>query len=176
MDEETHFHTPIELEEALETITAEDLISLKQFARFKLVFNIVPYDEEDLLMEALRRSLDGSRRWNKNLTIRQHLIGVMRSISGDYRRGNTVTEEINDRISSGSNIGLDSGVATEQVVKAMFSWYQEDDHETTILCDMLEGLSRAETVSSSDITEKEYNAARKRIVREMIRRRERGEF
>jgi hypothetical protein len=46
-------------------------------------------DEEDLLQEAITATLDGTRRgdgrrWNKNVSFFQHLVGAMRSISSHW--------------------------------------------------------------------------------------------
>ncbi len=46
----------------------------------------VPHDHEDLLAEAVTRTLAGERGWRRGVDFVHHLIQVMRSIASDWRR------------------------------------------------------------------------------------------
>lgn len=46
----------------------------------------VPHDHEDLLSEAVTRTLSGERGWRRGMAFVPHLIQVMRSIASDWRR------------------------------------------------------------------------------------------
>jgi DNA-directed RNA polymerase specialized sigma24 family protein len=75
---------PDEISEVIESLTAEQLLKLEKFARWRirgLGRANDGRDHEDLMQEAITSTLAGHRRWNKSVSFEQHLIGAMRSIS-----------------------------------------------------------------------------------------------
>jgi DNA-directed RNA polymerase specialized sigma24 family protein len=73
---------------ALSALTDEQLLKLRNFARFRingLGQKSGGRDYEDLLGEAVKRTLAGDRRWNKSVGFFQHLRGAMRSTSTHWK-------------------------------------------------------------------------------------------
>lgn len=72
-----------EAREAIESLTDADYAKLmliaRGFRKARLRGNTV--EPEDLLQEAFAKTLDGTRAWNKSVSILKHLVGVMRSDS-----------------------------------------------------------------------------------------------
>lgn len=81
------------IEIAIERLSDADWYRLRQAARI-LAWKVPAMDGEELLFEALERTLDDRRRWNQaGVEFVGHLIGAMRSIASHEasRRGlNTV--------------------------------------------------------------------------------------
>ena len=77
------------IETAIESLSDADWYRLRQVARI-LAWKVPTMDGEELLFEALERTLDDRRRWNRaEVEFVGHLIGVMRSIASHEasRRG-----------------------------------------------------------------------------------------
>lgn len=77
------------IEIAIERLSDADWYRLRQVARI-LAWKVPKMDGEELLFEALERTLDDRRRWNQAaVEFVGHLIGVMRSIASheSSRRG-----------------------------------------------------------------------------------------
>lgn len=76
--------TPQEARHAIESLGPSDYAKLvliaRSFARTRLQGTVV--EPVDLLHDAIVKTLDGRRRWNKNVTIIKHLDRIMESDSG----------------------------------------------------------------------------------------------
>lgn len=70
---------------AYERLSTADLVRLRAYAelRVRIAGRAALGDREDLLNEALTRTLDGRRQWKKDISLTIFLIGVMRSISSN---------------------------------------------------------------------------------------------
>ncbi|CAA0113986.1 Uncharacterised protein [Halioglobus japonicus] len=181
---EDEFHTLVEVEEAIYSLTPVEIIGLKQFAHARLVFCSSELSADELISEAVARSLEETRRWNLNLTIVQHLIGVMRSLAGDQRRtsqaktdrlaGDVVCQQmvtIEDR-----SVDFTEIVHGQALLSVIFNAFHDDGHSMKVLEGMLEGETRQEIMSKSRLSEQEYGAARKRITRKMVQMRDGGQI
>ena len=76
-----------EIRAAIESLTAEELLRIRQFAvwRLRALGNNGGRDHEDLLQEAVVRTVAGDRHWNeRGVSFPHHLIGAMRSISSHW--------------------------------------------------------------------------------------------
>jgi hypothetical protein len=77
------------IEHAIERLSVADWVRLRQVARI-LAWKVPAMEGEELLFEALERTLDDRRRWNRAaIDFVGHLIGAMRSIASHEatRRG-----------------------------------------------------------------------------------------
>ncbi|MFK5949118.1 MAG: hypothetical protein QM500_10175 [Methylococcales bacterium] len=175
------FHALTDSESAIAELNQSDVIKLRLYARAKLVFNSRELSEDELISEALARTLKGDRRWNTNLTIVQHLIGTMKSIASDQRRTKSAEVEVligEDQASyevetnSDPTILIDNQVAVETIFKT----FQSDNESLIVLKGLLAGEKRSETISKTSLSDLNYGAARKRITRKVLMMRERGQI
>src|SRR5262245_59043354 len=75
------FASPLEAQEAIRALSKADLAKLMVIARF---FAQLPsirsvLDAKDLLHDAILKTVDGTRRWNRRVSIVRHLDRVMES-------------------------------------------------------------------------------------------------
>ncbi len=78
------YATEAEITDALKSLSPTDMSKVEQFASFRawaLAGRGLSVDGEDLLHEAMERTLSGKRRWSKRVEFVDHLIGAVRSIS-----------------------------------------------------------------------------------------------
>ncbi len=82
--------TEEEIEAAIEDLTDEELLRLRQYARSRinaLKRRALGRDDADLLQQAITDTLSGERRWNKEaVDFSGHLTGAMRSIAWKWRK------------------------------------------------------------------------------------------
>lgn len=172
------FNTLEMAEKAIGSMTASDIIKLKQFARAVLVISPTELNEDELLNESLLRTLEGDRSWNSKLNIVQHLIGVMKSIASDQRRSKSAKVEVfsEDLSDTEHNVCLmDKAVNSatqiiqyEQFLEVLFKTFQGDKHSLLLIEGFIEGYKRNEIMELNKLTENEYGSARKRITRKLI--------
>lgn len=78
------YATEAEVTDALKSLSSAELARLEKFAGLRawalagLGLNV---EGDDLLNEAVKRTLGGSRRWSKRVNLVEHLLGAIRSIS-----------------------------------------------------------------------------------------------
>src|SRR6185295_3025806 len=81
---EQQFATQLEAREAIEQLKNEDhaklMLIARGFARTRLRGTAV--SPSDLLQDAIAKTLDGRRRWNRRVTIIKHLDRIMESDAG----------------------------------------------------------------------------------------------
>ena len=181
------FHSLTESESAISRLEQADVIKLRQYARARLVFNSRELSEDELINEALSRTLEGERRWNVKLTILQHLIGTMKSIAGDQRRTKSSDTEVlmadlehsdNQIIEfeTGERIDNTALIDNQVAVETIFKTFKNDSDSFIVLKALLAGEKRSETISKTSLSGKNYGAARKRITRKVLQMRERGQI
>lgn len=181
---ENEFHSLAEVEKAIAGLAPTEVVQLRRFARARLVFCSRELSEDELISEALARSLEDRRQWNRKLNIVQHLIGVMRSIAGDQRRTRQAKSELlsedvvcpAELVIDDDTVEITDVLDTEAVLSVIFSTFQDDGHSMMILEGLLEGEKRQKVMSKSGMSEKEYGAARKRITRKMTQMRDEGQI
>jgi hypothetical protein len=75
------------LEEEIRQLTPAQLVSLKEYARWRMTWlgpRAAGRDHEDLISEAVSATLAGERARREGIALYQHLIGAMRSISSKW--------------------------------------------------------------------------------------------
>ena len=178
------FYSLVDAESAISGLEPDDLIKLRLFARSKLVFKSLELTEDELISEALTRTLEGARRWNKDLGILEHLIGTMRSIATDQRRTKQVKAEIlTEDVESQTENALETVypdasalLESEQSISIIFKAFEEDNHAAVLIQGLFDGEKRRETLARTRMSEKEYGAARKRIFRKLVQMQEKGQI
>jgi RNA polymerase sigma-70 factor (ECF subfamily) len=158
---------------AMNLVSKMDLLRLKAIAR--LHARGLPPDVgwDDLLQEAMTRVLTGARRAPAGVPIVAFLAGIMRSLSSEHWRRVRRT-----RGSSGSPQDLEPldqvpgperQLCARQQLAAIRGLFADDPVALQIIAGMGEGLAAEQICAAAGISRKEYDAARKRMRRRLLR-------
>jgi DNA-directed RNA polymerase specialized sigma24 family protein len=173
---------PAETALALDTIGETDLLRLKTIAR--LYARGLPPDVawDDLLQEALTRVLTGARRQPEGVTTVAFLAGIMRSLKAEHWRrtlggsGRHDTLGI-DRESDYSREvafpdpapGPERLLGARQELAAIERLFADDRVALKIIGGLGEGLSAEQIRNATGISRIEYESARRRMRRVLLR-------
>ncbi len=167
---------------ALKLVTDCDLLRLKVIAR--LHGRSLPPDVSwaDLLQEALARVLDGSRAIPPDVPPVAFLAGVMRSIKAEHwRRRRRATEEQPALASEYQVVAAESVDACDpqpdperwliaaQQLQAIGTLFAQDPVALQIIAGLGDGLTAEEIRRALGMTKTDYDSARKRMRRALIR-------
>jgi len=165
--------TPAERALSLRLVTETDLLRLKSIAR--LHARGLPPDVSwaDLLQEAFRRVLDGSRHQPPGLGLVLFLAGVMRSIRTEVWRQAQRNRRRLQKLEADSdavvNLPADRSVIALQEIAHINSLFDHDVVARRIIAALGEGLSALEIRIACELSKTEYESARKRIRRVLLR-------
>jgi RNA polymerase sigma factor (sigma-70 family) len=136
-------------------------------------------DVDDLVNEALRRVLDGCRKWPKDVAFMAFLFQTMRSIASEWWKRNR--REVPDSQIGTSDDGEDDdsylerqpaagGGPEDAAVFAKFAdaveeMFANDDDVMAVIIGRVEGLSAAETREKFEMTVTAFETAQKRLRR-----------
>lgn len=142
-------------------------------------------DPEDLLHEALARSIDGTRAWPLHVPLTVFLANAMKSIAhADRRRSaSRLTNSENDECHLGHQLhrpGLDAVPSAEDMaieaqesaaarvrVEAFQSALRDDSTASSVLLEWISGRSPEQIMRSLALSKGQYVAARRRIARKV---------
>lgn len=164
---------------ALERLSDDDIRKLRRYAAFKSLARqgaVAYWDAEDLLQDAIARTLAGSRNWNEEkVEFVVHLIGTMRSIASQFRedaereflhRQEEQYKSIGSVSADSQPIGGGGRSHRSQHTLELIRLRLEADKVALPIFDRLrEGYTPAEIQELLGINQSIYNAARKRIYR-----------
>jgi DNA-directed RNA polymerase specialized sigma24 family protein len=168
---------------ALDFVSELDLLRLKTIAR--LHARALPPDVgwEDLLQEAITRVLVGSRRPPEGISMVGFLAGVMRSLKSDHWRRarsggcNPTTvlrldqpqESYREIDLLDPSIDLERALMAQQAVEAIYTLFLNDPLAQQIITGLAEGLSAEQIRSAQGISTTDYDSARRRMRRRLLR-------
>lgn len=179
------YATVQELFAAFSSLSNSDLIALRKAASYRL--SGTQYSEPaDLIHEALARCVDGRRHWPKEVPFTVFLANVMKSIvSADRNLFSTryVTlastletpvcmDPLGD-LSPAAPSAEDDYIAMEDhrlaqaQIENLKMAFSNDPTALAVLSSWLQGLSGKEIISTYSLSEKDYDAARKRVARKV---------
>jgi len=173
---------PAETALALNLIGEMDLLRLKAIAR--LHARGLPPDVgwEDLLQEAFTRVLVGSRVLPEGVTMVAFIAGVMRSLRTDHWRrvlaGPGSAKALrNDRAAGKSHDvevrdpapGPERSLSARQELAAIQQLFAADPVVLQIIAGLGEGLEAEQIRASAKVSRKDYDSARKRMRRALLR-------
>ena len=134
-------------------------------------------DPDDLLQEAIYRTLRGSRRWRRSVTIIKHLVRTMESISWEALRAKKTqprtwakdtVEEIDPGDRPHESSVLDVALARDEMAQ-LESRFEHDQEALDVLrCRSIE-LSPSETCARLSMERSRYNTVNKRIWRKLTK-------
>jgi len=179
---------------AIESLTPEELLRIRAFAIWRmrgLGRRSHGKDHEDLMQEAVTRTIGGERRWNATgVSFAAHLLGAMRSISNhwageggddpalfaeldelaaDGRRRNPV-----DRIAA-DDPGPEAQLAIKQDLEAVERLFAADAAALRVIACLRRGLSGPAVQEAIGCSKTEYETIMKRIRRRLRGAEPRGE-
>jgi CheY-like chemotaxis protein len=178
----------IEVDRAIEALTASELLRLQKFADYRvrgLGRAARGRTGEDLLSEAQLRTLVGAeaagqgRHWNKSVDFFRHLRGAIESISNCWKRQfkenepSLISELVIhdaegqehsplDNAASG-NAAADQLLSEKEEEYRVLMTFKDDAEATQVLQGLLDGLKKKEIMPRYGLDEKKYAAVVKRI-------------
>jgi RNA polymerase sigma-70 factor (ECF subfamily) len=165
--------SPADMALALKLVGETDLLRLKTIAR--LHSRGLPPDVswEDLLQEAFARVLTGSRRHPEGVTAIAFLAGVMRSLKADHwrRASKGLSYEPTDRNVEPWDPAPDPerSLNALQELAAIDRLFAADSVALQIIAGLGEGLSAEQIRLATSISKTDYDSARKRMRRILLR-------
>lgn len=174
---DNNFATIEEVQTALAALSKADLLRLGKLARYH-IRGIPTIEPHDLLNEAIVSLLQGgkkgeTRQWPKSTNFLTFLANVMKSIASSHRRQhgrligkNTPWEEVEDSLSEESHENaIIKFFEIEQELALIRSLFKDDKEAISILELIFDDTKKIEIMKKTGLTEKRYDAARKRIRR-----------
>ncbi len=179
--------TPAEQALALDMVTQMDLLRLKSIARLRARGLPADVGWEDLLQEAFARVLAGTRRRPEGLPVVAFLAGVMRSLRAEYlrhrrpggeRHDSTGIEEHLDPSSEAASRRMEFrdtasdpalAVGALQEIAAIERLFAGDAVALCIIEGLGQGLDAEQIRTAAGILPVDYDSARKRIRRVLLR-------
>jgi hypothetical protein len=160
------------IESAIEGLGDPDWYRLRQVARI-LAWKVASMDGEELLFEALERTLDERRRWNPSaVDFVGHLIGVMRSIaSHEAERRGMNTVGLTSSMDLVAPEDLESTVSAEQQIRRLRAHFGEQDDSAALqVLDAMElGCDGGTIRAQLDLTQTQLETIVRRIRRSALR-------
>lgn len=166
---------------ALDALTPEDLLRLRQLAKLRSTALVV-MGWEDLLNEAIRRVLEGARLWPKAVPFIAFMVQTMRSIASEERREQqthaTVAEA--DLVGAdGTPLSLDQlssnevdpprETAARQLLGRIESLFTGDQAALAVLRGFALGLTPEEIQEAGSLSTTQYATTQRRIRRALAR-------
>ncbi len=174
--------TPAQTALALNLVTEIELLRLKTIARLRARGLPPDVGWEDLLQEAFTRVIVGSRRCPEGVTMIAFLAGIMRSLRAEHwRRVQTRSSghqevRIDQEGQSRKEVELsDPSPSPERALMAreelnrIERLFVDDAVALRIIAGLIEGLSAERIRAEAALTKTEYNSARRRIRRALLR-------
>jgi RNA polymerase sigma-70 factor (ECF subfamily) len=154
---------------AIRALSDADLVRLRALARLR-TRGLPGLDWSDLLNEAIMRALDGSRRWPRDVPLPVFLAGIMRSIEHDHRRRTAQERAWRDGPEpEAATADPLEAVAAAQALGAILALFREDETVLRIVEGLAWGRTAAEIRALHGLSGTEYDSARKRLRRALLR-------
>ena len=168
-----HQPSPAERALALKLVTDLDLLRLKTIARMHARRLPPDVSWSDLLQETLARVLSGRRQIPENVNRVAFLAGVMRSIRSEFWRRaylEGVTSALHLAGLPEEALDPERVLAALQELAEIQDLFSADPHVLNIIEGLGEGLSAEQIRHRFHLSQAEYDAARKRMRRTLLRR------
>ena len=161
---------------AIAELSEGDLLRLKVLARLRARGLPGGIAWTDLLHETVVRALSGARRWPPDVPLMAFLAGIMRSVCSEHWRRAQRERQILVAAEAGDDMADNSPaadperlVAAAEALSAIYRRFAEDATVLKIMTGLAEGLSAREIRHRHGLTETEYDSARKRLRRAVLR-------
>lgn len=179
--------TEDEIREAIVSLTEVDLVRLERFAFWRIQMiggTTYGHDAKDLLYEAIVRTLDGRRTWNRvAVDFKGHLIGVIRSVCSEWKE-KSKTEKHKELLFESDLVGIldcnttdplrsltppprrpEDILEAQDSVAAVRKFFQDDKLVLEIIDGLEEGMAGPDIRQVLGISQKELETAKRRLHR-----------
>ncbi|MDM8181017.1 hypothetical protein [Marinobacter salarius] len=168
-----------EVRAKLSCLSKADILRLKRIAEYQAM-KLRNGDCEDLLAEGLNRVISGARRWPRGLGTIPFMTNVFASIVsttakhavfvGRYEVDTEVDQSGNveaaqDEVIRGNQTDPVEEIFAHQVLEELATQLGDDPDALAVAMALGEGLTAIETQSQFRLSQKQYDAARKRLRR-----------
>lgn len=174
--------TPAQTALALELVDQMDLLRLKSIARLYVRGLPPEIAWDDLLQEALTRVISGSRRRPEGVTTVAFVAGILRSLRAEYWRrvtresgghGKLRIDHENDESLAldlpDPAAGPERALSARQELDAIKQLFAADPVALKIIDGLGEGLSADQIRRSTGLSKTDYDSARRRMRRILLR-------
>ena len=161
---------------AIEELSDTDYVKLmliaRGFVRKRLRDNLL--DANDLLHDAVLKTLEGQRRWNRQVTIVQHLDRVMESDSGHEaeRRRARASRPLPENAAepAGREASPENRMLIRDELREALADFAEDRMAMDLIQLKARGYSSSEIQRELGMDKRQYDTTSKRIRRRVARR------
>lgn len=154
---------------ALSALPEEELLRLRAIARLRARSLPGGVSWSDLLHEAVLRALAGARQWPPDVSLVAFLAGVMRSLCDEqwrrHRRRNTMAA-LTDATAADDP---ERAYAAAEALAAIHRLFASDEAATKVITGLINGMRAEDIRSRYGLTDVDYDTARRRIRRTMLR-------
>jgi RNA polymerase sigma-70 factor (ECF subfamily) len=170
---------------AIQSLSEGDLLRLKALARLR-ARSLPGIEWADVLNETIMRALSGTRRWPPGVPIISFLAWSMRSICDEFWRRTRRERRVivgaegtsatwpPDQADEAPDTDPERTAAAVQMLAVLDALFAEDEIALKIITGLEDGLSAAEIRLRYGLSETEYDSARKRMRRTLLRHNLRG--
>ena len=175
------YASPEEAAEGIAHLSSKDKATLLKLSRSYWADRMsgphAASDPDDLLQEAIVRTLQGTRRWRRSVTIVKHLIRAMESISWEALRARIAqphawavdtVEEIDPGDRSDESMVVDVLLAREELTQIEGLFERDKEALEVLRCRSIE-LSPSETCDRLGMERSRYDTVNKRIWRKLTK-------
>lgn len=164
---------PAETAVALKLITRMDFLRLKAIARLHARGLPADVTWDDLLQEAFTRMIVGTRRKPQGLSMVAFIAGIMRSLRSDHSRRARARFGCRDALHVDQlrdpGADLERSLLAREQLESIERLFAGDAVVQRMLQGMTEGLTPAQIRAALKISKTEYDSARKRLRRTLLK-------
>ena len=157
------------LADAIRGLSDSDLARLQALARLR-ARTLPGVEWSDLLHEAIVRALDRTRRWPAEVPVVAFLAQSMRSIAHDHRRRQAQFDTWRREAGrDAASVDPEASIAARRAIDTILRSFAGDTTVGQILEGLAYGRSAAEIRGRHGLSEIDYDSARKRLRRALLR-------
>lgn len=174
--------TEEQVRDALKALSVADRLRLENFAKLRvraIGAKAAGRDHEELLHEAFVAILEGRRKWKSgSVSMLDLLAGVIRSISSHWAEAfDPETPRLESELSRDPNRPSPLAAArserpdqerelgAKQELEELLRYFKDDDIVVLVIEGFRDGMTGPQTCEALGISRKDYEAARKRMIR-----------
>lgn len=161
-----------QIEAEIRALTDVQCLSLERFARYQ-VFRYPDINPKEVFNEAIGRALEGRRAWPLRLTFQAYLCGVIRSVADECRAEAADAITLPDpELPAPAGLPrnpVESEAIDRDIARSIWNLFKDREDVKTLIVARELGLTAKETQEQFDLTEQQYDAARKHLERTIVK-------